>query len=154
MPDEPLALPHPPANFSFVPSVGTPVRLTVYVGIDRIGRIDPIICKEFRAFRAFDPANEPIGLFPDVEAGATALQRKFSEAARMKAGGEPTPTRVRDEPIYSGDLLIGRMDVWNDGRAAVYDASGKFLDLSSSAELARKACLAEHNRKIGSNSLN
>jgi hypothetical protein len=157
-----------PANFSFVPSVGPadPFRLTlpfkgrrvtVYVGLDRIGKLLPMAEE---CFQAFDPANTPLGPYPDVETAALGLWRAFlfaaEEVARIRAGFPPTPTLEQRLPVHAGTLLIGRVDVWSDGLATAFDGTRKIPRDFPSAELAVKIIQAEHNGKAGlsSNSLN
>jgi|HubBroStandDraft_6_1064221.scaffolds.fasta_scaffold886488_2 hypothetical protein len=154
--------------FSFVPWVGPADHsrlalpfegrhVTVYVGIDRIGKIVPF---EKEVFKAFDPANKYLGPFPSIETAALGLWRAFlfaaEETARIKAGHAPTPIFERKLPVYAGAARIGTVDVFSDGSAATRDGAGKPLGLFPSAELAVKICHAKHNGEAGisSNSLN
>jgi hypothetical protein len=157
-----------PSNFSYVPGVGPadPFRstlpfegrpVTVYVGLDRIGKVLPF-AKE--VFKAFDPANKPLGPYPSMESAALGLWRAFlfaaEETARIKAGHAPTPIFERKLPVYAGAARIGTVDVFSDGSAATRDGAGKPLGLFPSAELAVKICHAKHNGEAGisSNSVN
>jgi hypothetical protein len=150
-----------PSNFSFVPSVCPPNRfrldlpfggrrVTIYRGLDRLGHVD-VIAEE--CFRAFDPADKPLGPYSDIEAAALGLWRAFEfaaeEAARIKAGHPPTPTFDRKEPVYAGGVLIGTVSVFSDGTALAFDGAGKFLDLLPSVDLAKKICEGKHNDRPG-----
>jgi hypothetical protein len=157
-----------PSNFSFVPSVCPPNRfrldlpfggrrVTIYRGLDRLGHVD-VIAEE--CFRAFDPANKPLGPYPDIGSAALGLWRIFvmaeEEAAPIKAGHPPTLTFDRKEAVYAGGVLIGTVSVFSDGTALAFDGAGKLLRLLPSADLAKKICQGEHNDRPGfsSNSVN
>jgi hypothetical protein len=157
-----------PSNFSYVPGVGPadPFRstlpfegrqVTVYVGLDRIGKVLPL---EKEVFKTVDPANEPLGPYPSMESAALGLRRAFlfaaEEAAQINAGHAPTPTFVRKLTVYVGGAPIGTVNVWSDGSATAFDDAGKFLGIFPSAERAKKACQGERNERPGfsSNSVN
>jgi hypothetical protein len=150
-----------PSNFSFVPSVCPPNRFrldltfggrraTVYRGIDRLGHVD-VIAED--CFRAFDPADKPLGPYPDIETAALGLWRAFEfaaeEAARIKVGHAPTPTFDRKETVYAGGVLIGTVSVYSDGTALAFNGAGKLLGLLPSADLAKKICQGERNGEAG-----
>jgi hypothetical protein len=157
-----------PPNFSFVPWIGPAAtsrsalpfegkRVTVYVGVRRIGKVRPFADQ---VFRAFDLAEKPLGFYPDIESAAWRLWREFllaeEEAARIKAGHPPTPTFDRKEAVYAGGMLIGTVSAFSDGTALAFDGAGKLLAFLPTVDLAKKICQGVHNDRPGfsTNSVN